>query len=596
MIWLLSTPALTTDWYFSDTASCGVNNGTSTSTPFCLNERGDARNRVWQNLFDGAGSEAACGDTINFCAGACDGTGAATWRVGNTGSPAAVWRPDLDCQGFSPVIFRVYCSGSNCETVTLNGDADSSGTYNAGDADSIVSVLDGEGPWRNYRWFGDPATTGQIHLIIEKIGSTGFLLKTDPGNYEWDHVEIRRIDFTMWNNDNLDIAWNVPPVCTSGVAIRMDGRAGNIKFTNNKVHHLCGYVFRNQTGGSSNESLLVENNEIYNMRSTNNDFGTRNHTWRNNYIHDVWVGPTFEENNQNVVIEDNLIACLGEYTNFEGSGRCDKGIEVNDGDNAPQPYNSKNITIRRNIIYATSTSFGQPGSMSIGISFTGNNHTESINGFIENNLVWGTTRNQSCTTTVGCCPTEYVNTSIGIASSTPVTVRNNSVYNTDCGIVISPEIGTTSTVNHVVQNNLIMRSTETASVLVRDGSNGSTIQNNNMNGTTAIDFMVGGSDVLCANIGSYGDGSNKCAAAKYVLCDSSTYCASINADMSLWDLHLPSDDTTVKDFGIAGVADDIDKQTRTGAVDIGADELVAGATAKAAISGKAAISEKATIQ
>src|SRR3990172_5442951 len=228
MIWLLSTPALTTDWYFSDTAPCGVNNGTSTSTPFCLNERGDARNRAFQNLFDGTGPEAACGDTINLCAGACDGAGSATWRLGNTGSPAAVLRPDLDCGGAAPVIFQVYCTGGSCETVTINGDANANGVYDSGDAAAIVSVLDGEGPFRNYRWFGDPAGTGQIHLIFEKLGSTALLLKTDPGNYEWDHVEFSRIDFSFWNTESLHDARFNPPVCLSGVAVRSDHRTGNM--------------------------------------------------------------------------------------------------------------------------------------------------------------------------------------------------------------------------------------------------------------------------------------------------------------------------------------------------------------------------------
>ena len=549
-------PAYATSWYFSNCATGGA--GTQ-ANPYCLDPAGTGNQTSFEYLMDGAPPDAAAGDTINLCAGACDGTGTGTYYLGVSGTTSSnsltyVFAPVVSGTQSSPITIQAFPG----ETVILSGDTNGDGIPEANEPDVLITDVTNAG--QNRAWYV------WKNLIFEKSRTHFFYLNANPANWTFDNIEARYLGANMWNGGNLaDIGCGNDIL--ANYVFKVADLAGNLTIRNSRIHHICGAAHRHTVNQSTSAVILAENNEYYNVESVTNNFMGRNETWRGNYVHDFYDGITIEDDMKSIVIEDNVVACYGDYK-VSADGRCARAIHVSDGDNGPASAGkTKDVIIRRNKVYGRIV--GQYGGTSVGyfmcaIRLTATNNTEPINVTIENNMVW---HHQTWESDPICMGGIGVNT-----NRSEVTVQNNTVYDAVYGIAAD---ATVSGVAYTIRDNLAIRANQNGRNMVElwigPNAAGSVVRNNNLNSDGQGDpvMTIGTTNYNCSQVSGYQSG-NKCGATTFVR---------VTGAVKDWDLHLVATDTVNKDAGTTGAADDIDKTTRTPPIDIGADEIGSSVTA-----------------
>jgi hypothetical protein len=543
-------PAYATTWYFSD---CAVGGAGTQANPFCLDPGGTGNPTSFAYLMDGAAPDVAAGDTINLCAGACDGSGTGTYHLGVTGTTTMnsltyVFAPVVSGTQTSPITIQAFPG----ETVILSGDTNGDGIPQLNEPDVLITDVTNAG--QNRAWYV------WKNLIFEKSRTHFFYLNANPANWTFDNIEARYLGANMWNGGNLsDIGCGNDQL--ANYVFKVADLAGNLTIRNSRIHHICGAAHRHTVNQSTSAFILAENNEYYNVESVTNNFQGRNETWRGNYVHDFFDGITIEDDMKSIVIEDNILACYGDYKIYS-DGRCGRAIHVSDGDNGPASAGkTKDVIIRRNRVYGKV--IGQYGGTAVGyfmcaIRMTATNNTEPINVTIENNMVW---HHQTWESDPICDGGIGVNT-----NRNEVTVQNNTVYDAVYGIAADAVI---AGISYTIRNNLLIRANQngknTVEMWIGPNASGSVLRNNNLNSDGMGDpvMTIGTTNYNCSQVAAYQSG-NKCATTTFVR---------VSGEVRNWDLHLVPTDAVNRDAGTTGAADDIDKQPRTGIVDIGADEL-----------------------
>lgn len=538
-------------YYFSNCATGGA--GTQ-ANPYCLDPTGSGNKTSFKYLMDGAAPDVGPGDTIYLCAGACDGTGTGTYNLGVAGTATSnnwtyVFSPVVSGTASAPITITGYPG----ETVILSGDTNGNGIPDAGEPDTMITDVTNAGSNRQwYVW---------KNFIVEKLQEAVFYINNNPANWTFDNIEVRYFDAQMWNGGTVfDNGCNDQG---GGYVFKVADLQGPLTIKNSRFHHICGFVNR-ITVNPSTGSILFENNEYYNVSIVDNEFQSRNITWRGNYLHDFYDGISLEDDMSNVIIEDNVVACPGDYK-VGADGRCGTGITINDGNNTSATAGkTKNVTVRRNRVYgAIDGQYGSPtsGYFLCAVLLIATNNTEPINVLFENNFIW---HHLSWSSDPVCAA------GIGVRTNrSEVTIQNNTLYDTSNGIYLD---GTIPGMAYTVRNNLVVKSgkggTNNPEVTAAPNAAGSIIVNNNLHSGGQGDpvLRIGTTNYSCAQVPGVQSG-NKCQATTFVR---------VSGAVKDWDLHLPTTDIINRNAGTTGPSDDIDKQPRTAPIDIGADEMGAG--------------------
>lgn len=551
-----AAPAEAATYYFSN---CAVGGAGTQSNPYCLDPTGSGNKTSFRYLMDGASPDVVAGDTIYLCAGACDGTGSGTYNLGVGGTATNGWT-----YVFAPVVSGtasapITISGYAGETVVLSGDTNGNGVPEATEPDMMITNVTSSGTGRSwYVW---------KNFTVEKLQEAVFYINANPANWTFDNIEVRYFDAQMWNGGT--VYSNGCDDQGGGYVFKVADLAAQLTIKNSRFHHICGFVNRITVNQGS---ILFENNEYYNVSIVDNEFQSRNVTWRGNYLHDFMNGISIEEDMQGVVIEDNIIACPGDYK-VEFDGRCRSGLNINDGNNgAAAGGRTKNITVRRNRIYGSID--GVYGGSGVGYFYcafvvTATNNTEALNILIENNFIW---HHLSWAQEPQCAAGLGVKT-----NRSEVTIQNNTLYDTANGLYLDANV---PGIAYTVRNNLIVKSgkgsTNNPEVTIAANAAGTTLRNNNLHHGGQGDpvLRIDAANYSCAQVPTVQTG-NKCQTTALVR---------TSGTVKDWDLHLSTTDTANRNAGTTGPADDIDKLPRTAPIDIGADEMGGGGGLSATLS------------
>ena len=531
------------DYYFSDCATGGA--GTQ-GDPYCLDPGATGTNESFEFVMNGSAPDVVAGDTIFLCAGACDGTGTTTYHVETTGTnldaKTYVFDPQVSGTSGQPITITTHPG----ETVIISGDSNNNGVNDPTDVDVLFTTNTTVG--RGKGWYVIQ------NLTFEKTRSHIMQLR-EGQDLVIDNVDLRFTD-KLWTDMSAFDAG-----CVEGAnpayALTMRGLTTSYTVRNSRIYHICGFAHRN-TSNPNAGSMLFENNEYWNMTTVSNDFVGRNQTWRNNFMHDVNTGLSVEEDMTNITIEDNTIACLGNYIQNADGGCRGAGILIHNGNQGGGGFSTANITIRRNRIYgvtngiAAGTNHGWWGS---GIRFTVTNNVGAINSVIENNMLWKIqSRFESLSSAA-----------IHVASNKSVTVQNNTIYDAKYGLTVD-------TTAHVLRNNLVVKafdmriSLNRPEIEITSAAAATTLEHNNMwaagDGDPVLD--VAGTTYNCAD--TFPGTNNICGVPDFV---------NIAGGPATWDLHLTPSDMTNRNAATPGPTDDIDQDVRSLTTpDIGADEII----------------------
>jgi hypothetical protein len=583
----LGSASFGADYYFSDCATGGQ--GTKAS-PWCLDPNSDGKRESLMYLFDGNAPEAAPGDNIFLCAGDCDGSGTATYRPSRTGSGSYWFCSTISGTPSSPITIQNYPG----ETVIISGDnADGGGSLGhydgTSDLDSLITNSCSTNI-TNITWKGyDVPGNGQERnrgLILEKSGARMVTLDSadvvsgyyvgGPTGWVFDGLVFRYSGQLMWSDHpTLPISFYAS-TCTNNVnqtAMKTEGLTGTFTVRNSVFHSICGFAHRNTNNDAGGGSFLFENNEYYNLGQVNADFynirtGDPSHytsfIWRGNYVHDVDGGIVPKDRTRSVVIEDNTFACLGQYQ-LTSDGRCSYAIDIDESTSGSYTGTTFDIIIRRNKVYsvATNPSFSSTSCPGSGCGWflaaiawrtscdPSKGYCTNSGGLIENNMVWN-----HKTPTGGDCEKGGICVQ---SNNDDIIVRNNTVYGGVRGITL---LG--SGRNYPVYSNLVASTSEENLWASSGYSSGSAILQNNLYKSSGTVGNINGATFACSGIGGLGS-NNKCAAPTFV----NPSAPSVGQN----DYHLSPSDSNDRGAGAPGCSDDIDKQARTGQIDIGADQV-----------------------
>ena len=544
------------DYFFSD---CPTGGAGTLINPWCLDPEGAGRNDSFRVVSDGGTGaitkELAPGDTVYLCAGPCDGQGSAVYHLSPPVTGSAFIQPRASGVAGSPITIRSYPG----ETVTLTGDTNGDGVADPTEPDKF---LDGTGNGANRAWWV------WQDLIWDRWKTIVFYINDGASHWTFTNIEVKHLghpDGTalpyFWNDVDMYDACGGGGVCQNGVnayVFKVQRSTGLILIQNSRFHHICGFVHRDTVNDDLTASLLMVNNEYYNLGVVSNDFIGRNTTYRGNNIHDVFDGIGIEENMKDVVVEDNIVSCPGVYK-VGPDGRCGLAIKVTDGDNGTGGT-TKNVTLRRNKVYSLVD--GNYGGSTVGywlaaILFNATNTTESIYSVIENNMVW---HDWTWDTTPPNGAGIMVN-----SNRNEITIQNNTVYDSTYGISVDAK---TAGVSYTIRNNLLVRANKNGQNFVElwVGANAvnSAITYNNLNPDGQADpvMNLGGVTYKCSQMPTFQTG-NKCAPTSFVR---------VTGAVPGWDLHLSSSDTSDKKVWMVGPTQDIDQGPRSLPGDIGADQ------------------------
>lgn len=557
---LCASQAQATSYYFSDCPTGGT--GTQLD-PWCLDPEGAGRNDSFRVVSDGGTGaitkELAAGDTVYLCAGPCDGQGSAVYHLSPPVTGVAFIQPRASGVPGSPITIRSYPG----ETVTLTGDTNGNGVADPTEPDKF---LDGTGNGANRAWWI------WQDLIWDRWKTIVFYINEGASNWTFTNIEVKHLghpDGTalpyFWNDVDLYDASGGGGVCQNGVnsyIFKVADLAGPLVIKNSRFHHVCGFAHRDTVNDSTAGSMLMVNNEYYNLGVVSNDFIGRNTTYRGNNIHDVFDGIGIEENMKDVVVEDNTVSCPGVYR-VSLDGRCGIGIKVTDGDNGTGGT-TKNVTLRRNKLYSLIDGvYGGSGTgyWMTAILFNATNSTESINSIIENNMIWHVWTWDNTAPNGGAITVN--------SNRNEITIQNNTVYDSTYGITVDAK---TAGVAYTIRNNLLVRANKNGQNFVElwVGANAanSAITYNNLNPDGQADpvMNLGGVKYNCSQMATFQTG-NKCAPTSFVR---------VTGAVAGWDLHLSSTDTSDKNVWMTGPTQDIDQGARSLPGDIGADEYGSG--------------------
>jgi len=650
----LVTNAAASDYYFSDCgctsaaacqgAYCDLNPtglGCSTppaagsaSNPWCLDPGRAGIRESFEYLMDGTAPEAAAGDTIYLCAGACDGTGSATWNLQPHRNSATGAYVLFDPQIGSTTGVIINIRPLAGENVTISGDADNDGHYTAGvDAqrfwDTLVNGSSTNGKM-GYRLYG---------FTIEKFAERTFnIVRALGGPFVLDTMTVQKGGagsigdgyFAPLTGDGGMAAMG----CTNpssqrdlinnfidSYAVFIFGHNENgasLTVKNSTIRQSCQVVARSNgncfgSGGTASPSdiescnptysagnITFDHNTIYSVFGLHNGHQGRGWTWTGNTAYDFWDGISAEENVRDVTITDNNISCRGDYKT-DATGKCRTAIRVSDGDLGELNCNddgsggiprcsTRNVTIARNRIWGRNYS-PTPGFLLGGIYYGAHNASTQNGGLasatIENNMIWFSQSSSGCTP---FADSNVFESPLAIASNDSITVQNNTVYNNGCPTYLrsgfSASAGGTGAVAHRFLNNILSFShyytgaSNMLELFVDASATTSTFSNNNFH--NGGDPSTGNLICLAGTGSMYASGG--CTSGTLIACPAvSTYGTGnicqptsfrlVTGIKDLWELKLSLTDTINKDRGVPGPADDNGKQARAGVCDIGADEV-----------------------
>ncbi len=616
-------------------AECTGTGGAGTSgNPYCTDADSDSIDESFQNAYDGDATitDVNAGDTIWLCCNggtgqACDVTDSpCTFLLGP--SQGANWgplTPGKSGTSGNPITIQAV-SG---HTVILSGDHDDDNVFDNGT--DITRFMEDVG--EDYIEF----QCGTNNIIFQETPShdDGTFDFTNALGWVFNGCTFRADGADAADGVGDTWAYDLEPDNASNRShihyADVDGADrgkyfklaaytasnGTMTFKNSLFHHIYAFVFRIiVNNNATNVQVIIDNNEFYNTwrvsdQWNNWDWNTGTGltvTYSNNYMHDNNRGPHWEHLNKGPTVEDNIVLCLGEWQVLDGNanGGCFQGaihgIENTGGDACSE---TSGTIVRRNIVggrvlgdtgaedcrtdnsgcgwFGTSpitlgpfncTSSPGPGCGAA----TGCSGVEEDN-IVENNIVL---RQWSALTSDASTAGIYVEQNF-----TGLKIRNNTVYNSAIGIAV---VGLGGEISPDIINNLIVKfdknGTLDMGIKTNSNANGGTTNNNNIyhgnlgTGATIVADM-GGTTYDCDNIGNLGSG-NICAQPTMIACNDTHNCvSSFSNTVALfrdsWDLHLDSTDSVNIDAGTStgGAVLDIDKETRDGSPDIGADEFIA---------------------
>ncbi len=581
LLFILTSPAsFGAEYFFS---SCATGGKGTKETPWCLDPNGDGTRESIMYLFDGTAPEAAAGDTISLCAGNCDGGGTATYHISPTHASPYYWFcPRVGGTIESPITIQNY-SG---EIVIISGDTNANGAYNSGvDVDSLINDACNDGTNPTDIHFVGHDVGGSKGLgfhysgvnMIQLINGWEAGFTNGPNGWVFDGIDFRHVGASMWAGDGIyENCYNIygmsPPSKLFYIFYlgRPASDGHSLVVQNSHISEVCGTVFRLINNVGRHSTMLVKNNVMENSMLIDASFSNWNTsdntkylavTWEGNTIRDVVNGIEPKGGIRGWIVQDNAQICTGTKHLIDTSGRCNNAIIFQE-DSANLGYTS-DIVIQRNTVYSTSTSVGWSGGILFESECTAPNSYHSApcvgNGpLVENNFIW----NQKSP-----YPGQQLSAAIGLSSNIVSIVQNNTIVGGNGGIWYDTS---DTSIAPIIRNNLVydVDSTKSLGLLhLKGGIEMSAIGYNNLNTTSGTSLVqIDASAYSCSqlNAGSAQiPATNKCATPLLV---------NYSGAPSTWDLHLAPGDTADKDAGTAGPSDDIDKQPRTGNVDIGADE------------------------
>jgi len=632
------------DYYFSDCATGCRNNPDLTkcsspgtlANPYCLDPGNDGRKDSIMYLFDGTAPDASPGDTINLCAGACDGAGAATYRPDCTTTTADgsntrnVWFvPQVSGMQAQPIVIQNYPG----ETIFISGDRNGDDVYqspgaacNPGSSDLDVMGKSNGKKW--ITWKGNDVA-GQKGITFEKLGEGAwwFVTNGDGGASGWvfDGITIQLITPGFWSgipDANIRSTLVTPgytpttnPSTYPGVSAGVPHyiHAGNISHTsgctsggaqrgfyvnkmdtgdpftvkNGLMRHICGFAHRNignnpenATNGPGGSEFLFEKNEYYNLGFVSNEvynLGSlvkpgSHFTYRNNYMHDVMACAPGIEQDNDGIVAEDNRCYCLGEWILEVNGRCERPFYVEPGGNATV----KNITFRRNMIFSKSTggtNISNPGWFGEGLGI----HIT--------------------------CDSSYVCATSGLpcgCSKSNIVVENNLIWNmtqgsyTTCreaAICVDGKSAGTGNGSIVVQNNTIYKTNGQGKGIAVFGNATHKVKNNIVSLAVKEELLVdagtASSEIIFNNLcDSSGTVMNLGGILKTCTqtegfqnnrCGTSLF-QNVSGDPRSWNLRLASEDSANKNMGTSGALDDIDKTLRDTfpPTDIGAYEVTTG--------------------
>ena len=570
------------------------------------------------NLTDGnAGTalatDAAAGDNIYLCAGACDGTGTATWPLsyrttysgGTCGTARVVLSPRATAGSFIQIL--PYCNGGSCEQVRLTADSNLDGTIDATEPSTFFANGGASGNGVNdiayWRIDGDPlgiSTYGSRFIQFDLWGNGTDQIQimtdcTETGGGDADddgvdHIEILNTDWsrlgssTHWasglfsSSCQEDLNGNYPG---GGYWWKANDVGGPITVRGNYFYQWCGMITRWNNNPAASAVLTFDNNKAVYGYTLSNDhdfqgpFPPGSHfNYTRNWIEDAVGGISGENNASHWTITDNTIIVTGTRPLKYGN-RAESMISINPGDtprcDSPGEggcYMDDIYIARNKLIY-----LNQGGNkIAKALIFQAKNDTGPFTrAIIENNIIAGISPYYNNTDIAG----------VGILVDTPTTgwmVRNNTLYGNQRGIVnggidengdLIVGSGSTGTIT----GNLVVASAD-GELRVANGGLASTITYNNFRGSgSSLGTIVrlDAASYSCSQVpGSVGT-NNLCQPAFF---------KNTGSDRTAWDLHLNGVQASL-DSGSSGalngysaIADDFDGQPRPfNLYERGADEV-----------------------
>lgn len=350
--------------------------GGTRDNPWCLSpESGDDR-ISFSALIDGnvgtnLATDAAAGDTIYLCDGACDGAASGIGGVyylepsvlyanGNrctTPNAQAFMSPRVSGTAGNPITIQPYCTPEGaCETVTWDFDADADGLASSDEVNSIfANGKTGTGSASTGRigveyWTidGDPLNQGVKHIQVEHLrnGTTFMLDCTDesgdgsvsdgPGNLTFHGMSFRGHGNGTWTGRDIG------DVCstnnTAGYFWKINNASGPINITDNDFYDGCSMWTRFNNNDAAAAIMTIDGNHVENWSIISNDHSflscadelahngpDSTYYYTNNTIIDAAGGFSTENHMQHLYIQGNTITCSGTrhpYGTSNGKGVC----------------------------------------------------------------------------------------------------------------------------------------------------------------------------------------------------------------------------------------------------------------------------------